>query len=129
MLKRLILIVLLTFAAAPAVANENTLRDHYVTVLQDEGYEEIRITRTLLGRLRFVALSPRYRREIVVNPITGVVLRDYIRLLGRSNQDRDDDGENGGYDDDDDDDDDYDDDDDRDDDDRDDDDRDDRDDD
>lgn len=120
MLKRLILIALLTFAAAPAVANETTLRDHYVSVLQDEGYEEIRITRTLLGRLRFVAYSPRYRREIVVNPITGVVMRDYIRLLARSNQDRDDD-DNGGYDDDDDDD--YDDDDD----DRDDDDRDDRD--
>ena len=115
MLHRLILIIFLAFSAAPAAADADALRNHYVNELQEDGYEEIRITRTLLGRMRFVALSPRYRREIVINPLTGVVLRDYIRVLQRQKDDDDDDDDNGDNDDDDYDDDDYDDDDDRDD--------------
>lgn len=112
MLHRLILIIFLAFSAAPAAADADALRNHYVNELQEDGYEEIRITRTLLGRMRFVALSPRYRREIVINPLTGVVLRDYIRVLQRQKDDDDDDDDNGDNDDDDDyDDDDYDDDD------------------
>lgn len=115
MLHRLILIIFLAFSAAPAAADADALRNHYVNELQEDGYEEIRITRTLLGRMRFVALSPRYRREIVINPLTGVVLRDYIRVLQRQKDDDDDDDDNGDNDDDDYDDDEYDDDDDRDD--------------
>lgn len=90
MLHRLILIIFLAFSAAPAAADADALRNHYVNELQEDGYEEIRITRTLLGRMRFVALSPRYRREIVINPLTGVVLRDYIRVLKRDDDDDDD---------------------------------------
>ena len=113
MLHRLILIIFLAFSAAPAAADADALRNHYVNELQEDVYQEIRITRTLLGRMRFVALSPRYRREIVINPLTGVVLRDYIRVLQRQkDDDDDDDDDNGDNDDDDYDDDDYDDDDD-----------------
>lgn len=37
------------------------------------------MSRTLLGRLRFVAVGPDGRREIVVNPANDVVLRGYFR--------------------------------------------------
>ncbi|NNL18675.1 MAG: hypothetical protein HKP37_08055 [Boseongicola sp.] len=99
MLHRLILIFFLALSAAQAAADTDTLRDHYVNELQEDGYEEIRITRTLLGRMRFVALSPRYRREIVINPLTGVVLRDYIRVLQREEEDEnEDDGDDDDHD-------------------------------
>lgn len=111
MLKRILFVVLLALAAPAAYADAAAVQDRVVRELHGDGYNEIRMSRTLLGRLRFVATRPDSRREIVVNPVTGVILRDYIRFFG------DDDGKSsgggsffGGNDGDDDDDDDYDDD-------------------
>ncbi|NNJ67174.1 MAG: hypothetical protein HKP54_03980, partial [Boseongicola sp.] len=67
-------------------------RETIINELREDGFQEIRISRTLLGRTRFVATNETMRREIVVNPTSGVVLRDYIRFL----RDRDDD-DNGGF--------------------------------
>lgn len=39
------------------------------------------MSRTLLGRTRFVATSDQYRREIILNPRTGEILRDLWLLL------------------------------------------------
>ncbi len=78
MLKRLLIIVLL-MVAPPVLADADQVRDLVVRELREDGYSEIRITRTWLGRLRFVARNGNRRREIVVNPATGVILRDYIR--------------------------------------------------
>ena len=81
MLRILALTFLIALAPPAAQAEPSLVRDRIVEVLTDDGYEEIRISRTLLGRMRFIATKPRHRREIVVNPVTGVILRDYIRVI------------------------------------------------
>lgn len=45
--------------------------------LREQGFTRIQITRTLLGRSRIVATSKTLTREIVINPATGAILRDY----------------------------------------------------
>ena len=45
--------------------------------LRDQGYGQIEVARTWLGRVRVVGLRGAIRREIVVNPNTGEILRDY----------------------------------------------------
>ena len=121
MIKRILLVLLLAFAPQPGAADAADVRDRIVQELRREDYREIRISRTLLGRMRFVAIRPDARREIVVNPTTGVILRDYIRYTrssSRSDDEDDDDDEDNDDEDDDDEDDDEDDDDEDDDDDR-----------
>ncbi len=63
----------------PAAANE--LTDEVTTALVTQGYEIVQMNRTWLGRVRIVAESDEVRREIVINPYTGEVLRDYSVLL------------------------------------------------
>ena len=63
-----------------AQSQADVVRDRVIAELRDDGYRQIRISRTLLGRMRFVADGPEARREIVVNPATGVILRDFIRF-------------------------------------------------
>ncbi|MEQ9040082.1 MAG: hypothetical protein RIE24_17165 [Silicimonas sp.] len=100
MLKRLLFILALSLAPAPAIADATSVRDRIVTLLREDGYTEIRMSRTLLGRLRFVGKRRDAEREIVINPNTGVILRDYIRFLKNG---RDGDGDDDDDDDDDDD--------------------------
>ncbi len=74
-LPRLALLCLLgTLAVTPVVAET---RDSVIAELSSEGYSEIRISRTWLGRLRFVATGPDGQREIVLNPASGEIMRDY----------------------------------------------------
>lgn len=65
---------------APAAASPDEVRARIVAELREEGYAEIRVSRTLLGRMRFIAVTGDRQREIVVNPATGLILRDYIRF-------------------------------------------------
>lgn len=102
----LALIALLVPLAQPGTAQ--TAQDRIVAQLRDQGFDEITITRTLLGRVRIVAQEDDTLREIILNPSTGAILRDYWTEL----DDDDDDDDRDGDDDDDDDDDDRDDDDD-----------------
>lgn len=44
--------------------------------LTKEGYNDIDVTRTLLGRVRIVASKDGQLRELVCNPRTGEILRD-----------------------------------------------------
>ena len=116
---RILVITLAILAAAPALADGHTVRDRVVGELIEDGYTEIRISRTILRRLRFVGENQETRREIVVHPVTGVVLRDYTWVLSgmleeepkekksRPSIDDDDDDEYDEYDDDEYDDDDY----------------------
>ena len=53
------------------------VEDSIVTQLRDQGYIRISVSRTFLGRSRIVAHDGQIRREIVVNPVTGEILRDY----------------------------------------------------
>jgi len=82
MLTRLLIVVFLTLAPAAAFADRaDDVRDYIVGELREDGYSDIRMSRTLLGRMRFVALRHDARREIVVNPRTGEILRDYVQFL------------------------------------------------
>ncbi len=61
-----------------------------VSQLRVMGYERFTVRRTLLGRIRIVAELPDAdTREIIVNPRTGEILRDYVdgdgvdRLIAR----------------------------------------------
>lgn len=83
MLRTLIVICLLALSTPAAHADADRVRDRIVSILKEDGYLEIRISRTLLGRMRFVAMRSDARREIVVNPNSGVVLRDYVRFLNQ----------------------------------------------
>lgn len=62
-------------SAAPAMAA--TLEERLVAQLRAQGYTEIRKSRTLLGRVRIEAERPGGEREIIFNPRTGEILRDY----------------------------------------------------
>jgi hypothetical protein len=66
--------------AAPAQAD--AIEDQVTLALEEQGYEILSVDRTWLGRLRIIAESDDLRREIVMNPTTGEVLRDYsLRLV------------------------------------------------
>jgi hypothetical protein len=61
--------------AGPVAADP--LTDGIVAQLRRQGYGRIAVSRTLLGRVRIVGNSSSRRREIIVNPRTGEILRDY----------------------------------------------------
>jgi hypothetical protein len=70
--------LLLTSAAAASVAFPahadyvNSVRDQ----LRQQGYRQISVSSTMLGRTRIVAKSKTGTREIIMNPRTGEILRD-----------------------------------------------------
>lgn len=66
---------LLSAAAARTETPDHVAR--LLNLLRTEGYREITYERTLLNRLRIVAELGDDRREIVVDPRTGEILRDY----------------------------------------------------
>ena len=60
--------------ASPSVAA--TAADQIVTQLRDQGFTEIEVEKTWLGRTRIVAERKDASREIILNPGTGEILRD-----------------------------------------------------
>ncbi len=106
MIARLILILCLALSPLAADADERAVRDRIVRELREDGYSDIRLFRTFLGRLRFIGEDGRSRREIIVSPTTGVILRDYVRFFDLDDdeddeRDDEEDDENDDYDDDD----------------------------
>lgn len=68
-----------TVAAAAGIA------DQIVRQLQDDGYTDIVLEKTWLGRIRITAVSSEGTREIILNPSTGEILRDlWIARAGGS---------------------------------------------
>lgn len=65
--------------AVPALAQG--VEAQLVAGLKAQGYVILEEGRTFFGRLRIVAENDSLHREIVVNPETGEVLRDYAVLL------------------------------------------------
>jgi len=59
-------------------AGAQTVADRVIEQLKRKGYTRITIGRTLLGRVRIVATGTAGRREIILNPSTGAILRDYL---------------------------------------------------
>ncbi len=75
MLRRILLI--LAFVATPAWAKALTYEEWYLDQLNQMGFVQFEVTHTLLGRVRIVATSDEYVRELVFIPRTGEILRDY----------------------------------------------------
>lgn len=63
----------LLLAAAGASAEA---ADDIVAELRAAGYSNIVVERTLLGRVRITGETDRHRREVVLDPTTGEILRD-----------------------------------------------------
>jgi len=76
-LATLALCLSLMCAAEPAAAQES-IEAQVIRQLEAAGYSEIVVSRTLLGRLRFEAISDTRRREVIVHPTTGAVLFDDV---------------------------------------------------
>ena len=72
---RSLTLFLLLIVAAPATAQ--SVQDQIVSQLRSQGFEQIELSRTFLGRIRVVAVSDTLERELVFNPKTGEILRDY----------------------------------------------------
>lgn len=65
----------LVFAGAPATAQD--LQTVLLAQLTEQGFAKVKISRTFLGRVRLFATSSDHTREIIFNPRTGEILRDY----------------------------------------------------
>ena len=70
-------VLALSICLAATSVSAGSLQDSIVEQLQDQGFTRIQISRTLLGRSRIVATTKTMTREIVINPATGTILRDY----------------------------------------------------
>ena len=76
-MRRLLIIFALCLAAGPASAKD--VATAWVEQLTLDGYEDISVSRTWLGRTRIFAEKGEIEREIILNHRTGEVLRDYSR--------------------------------------------------
>ncbi len=61
--------------------------DTLLSELRRDGYGDFVLSRTLLGRLRIVAERNGRRREIILNPNTGEILRDLLLVEERGDRD------------------------------------------
>lgn len=74
----------------PALAQSASVVDQVIAQLKAQGYTQITMGRTFLGRTRIVAQNDEMRREIIINPATGEVLRDYWEVEDDDHDDDDD---------------------------------------
>jgi hypothetical protein len=81
----------LTVAVLPAAAVAQTAEAQVIEQLKRQGYRRIEVYRTLLGRTRIVASGARGHREIILNPSSGAILRDYEDRSFRGDDDDDND--------------------------------------
>ncbi|GFE63098.1 PepSY domain-containing protein [Litoreibacter roseus] len=72
----------LTCVITPTVGSSQSVERSVRHQLQRQGYRNIEVSRTLLGRLKFSATRGQFRREIVLSPSTGVILRDFSARIG-----------------------------------------------
>lgn len=86
-MKFLVVLVALIGLATPSLAR--TIEQQILEKLAAQGYVILEQGYTFLGRLRIVAENDRFRREIVVNPGTGEILRDYAVTLPHRHEDPD----------------------------------------
>lgn len=80
-MKRYLLTAILWIVCATSAASETSawdrLQAQVTSQLVEQGYTEIEVTRTWLGRMHIQAHNEAHEREIVINPLTGELLRDY----------------------------------------------------
>ena len=97
MRRRSFLLALTAALAIGPAAYASDLSDDVVRRLKKGGYRIISVDRTFLGRVRIRAAKGNGEREIVLNPVTGEILRD-LWVSGGPDSDSYDDGgsDNGG---------------------------------
>jgi uncharacterized membrane protein YgcG len=74
--------VFLAWIFMASISLAGPIEDSIVSQLQKQGFRNIEVSRTLLGRSRIVARSNELIREIIVNRTTGEILRDYWQNRG-----------------------------------------------
>lgn len=79
---RRLLFAFLCFCNLGLPAWAETMDERIAMVLEAEGYRIVTQYRTWLGRIYVVAETDDVRREMVFNPATGEVLRDYAVTKG-----------------------------------------------
>ena len=67
----------LAVMALAAPVDAQSVVEQIEAQLRDQGYSTITVSRTLLGRTQIEAASDTLQREIVLDPRTGEILRDY----------------------------------------------------
>ncbi len=70
-------IAVVTAIGAAPVFGQTTVQQRFVSELRQQGFGNLKISRTWLGRVRITAQSKDYKRELVFNPNSGEILRDY----------------------------------------------------
>lgn len=70
-------VVVTLCSATTAWSGQSDVVAQVLGALRSQGYREIWFERTLLNRVRITAERRGYDREIVVDPGTGEILRDY----------------------------------------------------
>ena len=106
MICRKFLMVLVLTGMTPLLAHAGSIVDKILPQLESQGFDRVEISKTWLGRTRIIATAPGSRREIILNPRTGEILRDLWSLEDDSSVDaallnlfvREDDNEAGGAD-------------------------------
>ena len=78
MRRRLLCGLVACLVAGVPAARAETVEERIIGQLSRDGYRKIAVSRTFLGRIRITASGSKGRREIILNPSTGAVLRDYV---------------------------------------------------
>lgn len=76
--RRIFLSALCASLACASAGYAASFEDSVVSQLRAQGYGAISLERTLLGRVRILAQMGARRREIILNPRTGEILRDIM---------------------------------------------------
>jgi hypothetical protein len=87
MIKRILIPLVVAAGLLGPPAHAASTEEGIVAELREQGFSRIEIRRTLLGRTRIIATSPTYEREIVLNPASGVILRDFWTVRGSTGRD------------------------------------------
>lgn len=88
-------LVLAVFAACAGQAHAEDQSARIADRLRSQGFADVSVSRTLLGRTRIVADGKPGHREIVLDPRTGEVLRDLFLESGRNGAQASDSGKDG----------------------------------
>ena len=75
--------LIIAASLAGTLASASAFADEIMRQLQGDGYSDIIIETTWLGRVRITAVADGGAREIILNPSTGEILRDlWIPIAG-----------------------------------------------
>ena len=79
--RRVFIATLVAGLATAGVSLADSYSDNIVVQLRQQGFLTIEVKRTWLGRVRILASSADAQREIILNPRTGEILRDFWQPL------------------------------------------------